>query len=75
MCHYIQVKLEKGNMEIKIDVQQYAPEEVQVKVIDNRLVISGKHEQKADEHGYISRQFTREFSIPEVRIILLIFIL
>ena len=33
----------------------------------NRLTITGKHEQKQDEHGYVSRQFHREFKVPEVR--------
>jgi len=50
--------------EVKVDVQQFAPEELTVKMVDNFMVIEGKHEEKKDEHGYISRQFVRRYTIP-----------
>jgi len=49
-------------MEVKLDVSVYAPEELNITVSEDRLVIKGKHEQKADNHGYVAR----EFVIPEV---------
>ena len=62
-----QVRYDNNGFEVKIDVQQYAPEELNVTLQGNRLTITGKHEQKQDEHGYVSRQFHREFEVPEVR--------
>ncbi len=43
--------------QVCLDVQQFKPEEVNVKTVDNFVVIEGKHEEKEDEHGYISRHF------------------
>lgn len=60
-----EVKYDTKVFEVKVDVQQYEPEHLKVSLVDNRLVISGKHETKADEHGFISREFSREFLIPE----------
>ncbi|KAK7872934.1 hypothetical protein R5R35_004253 [Gryllus longicercus] len=50
---------------VNLDVQQFKPEEVNVKVVDNYIIVEGKHEEREDEHGYISRQFQRRYRIPE----------
>ncbi|ODM92109.1 Alpha-crystallin B chain [Orchesella cincta] len=55
----------KDRFEIKMDVQQFAPEELDVKMVENCLVVEGKHEEKQDEHGYISRHFVRRYKLPE----------
>ena len=49
-----------------MDVSMYKPDELNVAISDDRLVVTGKHEQKEDNHGFISREFRREFVIPEV---------
>lgn len=48
-----------------LDVQQFHPEEIKVKVVGKNVIIEGKHEEKEDEHGWISRQFTRKYLVPE----------
>ncbi|XP_041358863.1 alpha-crystallin B chain-like [Gigantopelta aegis] len=60
-----EVKYDNKSFQVKVDVDQFEPEELNVKVSGNRLVISGHHESKPDEHGFVSREFTREFIIPE----------
>lgn len=52
-------------LQINLDVQQFKPEEVNVKIVDDYLVIEGKHEEKQDQHGYVSRQFTRRYRLPD----------
>lgn len=48
-----------------LDVQQFQPEEIDVKVVENCVVVTAKHEEKRDEHGWVSRQFVRKYMIPE----------
>ena len=44
-------------MEVKLDVFVYAPEELNITISEDRLVIKEKHEQKADNHVYVAREF------------------
>lgn len=59
------VQADKDKFQVVLDVQQFKPEEITVKVVDKYVVVEGKHEEKQDEHGWISRQFTRKYMIPE----------
>jgi crystallin alpha B len=59
------VENEKDKFQVTLDVQQFKPEEIDVKVVDRFVVVNAKHEEKRDEHGWISRQFTRKYLIPE----------
>ncbi|CAG0890389.1 unnamed protein product [Darwinula stevensoni] len=57
--------IDKDKFQVMLDVHQFAPEELHVKVEENCLVVEGCHEEKPDEHGYISRRFTRRYTLPE----------
>ncbi|XP_015609638.1 protein lethal(2)essential for life [Cephus cinctus] len=59
------IKADKDKFHIALDVQQFKPDEVKVKVVDKFVVVEGKHEEKQDEHGIISRQFVRKYMVPE----------
>ncbi|XP_012270087.1 protein lethal(2)essential for life [Orussus abietinus] len=59
------VQADKDKFQVTLDVQQFAPEEVSVKVVGKNIVVEGKHEEKEDEHGWISRQFVRKYMVPE----------
>lgn len=50
---------------MSLDVQQFKPEELKVKVVEDYIVVEGKHDERSDQHGFISRQFTRRYKIPE----------
>lgn len=56
---------DKNEFKINLDVQQFKPEELKVTVDNGYLVVDGKHEERSDEHGFISRHFTRRYKIPE----------
>jgi hypothetical protein len=36
-----------------------------LKVQGTAVVVEGKHEERADDHGYISRHFVRRYVLPE----------
>lgn len=59
------MKADKGKFQVILDVQQFKPDEINVKVVDKCVVVEAKHEEKQDEHGWISRQFVRKYMIPE----------
>lgn len=60
------VTADKDKYEVNVDVQQFAPEEITVKTFgDNVIVVEGKHEERPDEHGYVSRHFVRRYELPE----------
>jgi len=56
---------DKDKFQVNLDVQQFKPEEISVKSHDNVVTIEGKHEEKQDEHGYISRHFLRRYVLPK----------
>ena len=59
------VKADKDKFQVILDVQQFKPEEINVKIVGKCVVVEGKHKEKQDEHGFISREFTRRYMIPE----------
>ena len=54
-----------NKFEVKLDCSHFKPEEITVKTVDNNLIIHGKHEEKTDRHGWVSREFTRRYALPE----------
>ncbi|KAK7100895.1 alpha-crystallin B chain-like [Littorina saxatilis] len=50
---------------VNVDVQHFKPEEIDVKTKDNRVVVHAKHEERPDEHGFIMREFTRQYVLPK----------
>ncbi|XP_045519490.1 protein lethal(2)essential for life-like [Pieris brassicae] len=59
------IKSDKDKFQVNLDVQHFLPDEISVKTADNYIIIEGKHEEKEDKHGYISRQFKRRYALPE----------
>jgi HSP20 family molecular chaperone IbpA len=55
----------KDGFQVSMDVQQFAPNEISVKTVDNTIVVEAKHEERQDEHGYISREFKRRYALPQ----------
>ncbi|KAI4463040.1 heat shock protein hsp-12.2-related [Holotrichia oblita] len=55
----------QNSFEINLDVQYFAPKEITVKVNENGfIIVEAKHDEKEDEHGYVSRHFVRRYPIP-----------
>lgn len=59
------ITADKDTFKVILDVQQFKPEEINVRLINRLVVVEAKHEEKKDEHGLISRQFIRKYLLPE----------
>jgi HSP20 family molecular chaperone IbpA len=55
----------KDGFQVCLDVAHFQPNEISVKMEDNSIVVHAKHEEKRDDHGYISREFTRRYDLPQ----------
>ncbi|CAL1297285.1 unnamed protein product [Larinioides sclopetarius] len=58
-------KKDANQFKVMLNVKHFRPEEIEVKTVDNCIVIHGKHEEHADEHGFVSREFTRRYQLPD----------
>lgn len=53
------------DFQVALNVKSFSPEEISVKVKGREVLVEGKHEEKKDDHGFVSRQFTRRYILPE----------
>lgn len=50
---------------VSYNVRGYKPEDITVKTVERCVVINGRYEEKAEDGGYLKREFTRRFTLPE----------
>lgn len=50
---------------LRLDVGHFDSDDLEVKTVDNQVVIRGKHGERTDELGVISREFTRKCTLPK----------
>jgi crystallin alpha B len=55
----------KEKFQVDLNVSHFSPEEIKVTTRDKELVIEGNHEERMDQHGFVSRQFTRKYMLPK----------
>lgn len=60
-----EVTNDENRFEVRLDCRHFKPEELVVKTVGNSVVIEGKHEERDDNNGLISRQFRRRYALPE----------
>ncbi|XP_005735273.1 heat shock protein beta-1-like [Pundamilia nyererei] len=54
-----------NSWKINLDVNHFSPEEITITTKEGYLQISGTHEERQDEHGLVSRCFTRKYKLPQ----------
>ncbi|XP_058888695.1 heat shock protein beta-1-like isoform X3 [Acipenser ruthenus] len=59
-----EVRAGPDSWKISLDVNHFTPEEITIKAKGGYVEISGKHEERQDEHGFVSRCFTRKYKLP-----------
>ncbi|XP_069348873.1 heat shock protein beta-3 [Eulemur rufifrons] len=56
---------DKSRFQILLDVVQFLPEDIIIQTFEGWLLIKAQHGARMDEHGFISRSFTRQYKLPE----------
>ncbi|XP_036401762.1 alpha-crystallin A chain isoform X1 [Megalops cyprinoides] len=59
-----EVRSDRDKFTVYLDVKHFSPDELNVKVVDDYVEIQGKHGERQDDHGYISREFLRRYRLP-----------
>ncbi|KAF2894411.1 hypothetical protein ILUMI_11762 [Ignelater luminosus] len=59
------ISADQDKYQVILDVQQFSPNEITVKTKDGSIIVEGKHEEKQDEHGFVSRHFVRRYVLPQ----------
>ncbi|XP_048851835.1 heat shock protein 67B1 [Brienomyrus brachyistius] len=60
-----EVRSSQGMWTISLDVNQFSPEEITVRMKEGYLEITGSHDERRDEHGSVTRCFTRKYNLPD----------
>ncbi|XP_041425223.1 alpha-crystallin B chain isoform X2 [Xenopus laevis] len=58
------MRIDKDKFSVNLDVKHFSPEELKVKIVGDFIEIHGVHEERQDEHGFVSRDFQRRYKIP-----------
>ncbi|XP_018605477.1 alpha-crystallin A chain-like [Scleropages formosus] len=59
-----EVRSDREKFMVYLDVKHFSPDELNVKVMDDYVEIQGKHGERQDDHGYVSREFRRRYRLP-----------
>ncbi|KAM6945567.1 alpha-crystallin A chain [Aplochiton taeniatus] len=59
-----EVRSDRERFSVYLDVKHFSPDELNIKVADDYVEIQGKHGERQDDHGYISREFHRRYRLP-----------
>nr|XP_055055904.1 heat shock protein beta-3 [Misgurnus anguillicaudatus] len=54
--------------QVLLDVTQFKPEDILIQVFEGWLIIRGRHGERMDEHGFVSRGFTRQYQLPDCQL-------
>ncbi|XP_051257840.1 alpha-crystallin B chain-like [Dicentrarchus labrax] len=59
-----EMRIEKDRYVIYLDVKHFSPDELSVSVSDEFITVHAKHEDRKDDHGFVSREFLRKYRLP-----------
>jgi len=55
---------EQDQYVLRLNVQQFKPEELEVKITDDTVSITGKHEERQDDNNYNVQEYSRRHTLP-----------
>ncbi|XP_036894427.1 heat shock protein beta-3 [Sturnira hondurensis] len=54
----------EARFQVLLDVVQFLPEDIIIQAFEGWLLVKAQHGARMDEHGFISRSFTRQYRLP-----------
>ncbi|GIZ03586.1 hypothetical protein CEXT_359931 [Caerostris extrusa] len=63
-----EVKNEEKQFQVSLNLKHFKQEEIEVKVVDDYIVIHGKHEEKSDESGFCARVYAQIYAAESLPI-------
>ncbi|XP_072016402.1 uncharacterized protein [Amphiura filiformis] len=64
-CPWMKHRKDEKEFKVSINVSQFTPEDLNVSVTDQDVRVQGRHEERKDSRGFISREFTRRYQLPD----------
>eukprot|EP00066_Takifugu_rubripes_P006505 XP_003971340.1 PREDICTED: heat shock protein beta-2 [Takifugu rubripes] len=58
------MRIEKDRYVIYLDVKHFSPDELSVSISDEFITIHARHQDRQDDHGFVSREFLRKYKLP-----------
>lgn len=55
----------EDGFQVSLNVKNFKPEEVSVKIADNNIIVEAKHEERNEDDSFVSRHFSRRYTLPE----------
>ncbi|XP_048359948.1 heat shock protein beta-3 [Sphaerodactylus townsendi] len=55
----------KPKFQVLLDTVQFRPEDVIIQTFEGWLLVKAQHGPRMDEHGFITRSFTRQYKLPD----------
>lgn len=63
----LQITEKDGNFSAVMDVKDFNPTDLQVRVVDDRVVVEGKYEKKSEDGSSMSsKSFHKDFNLPQM---------
>ncbi|XP_049942512.1 protein lethal(2)essential for life-like [Schistocerca serialis cubense] len=62
---FSKIERSKDGFKVTLDVKHFKEGDVKVKVVGNDVVVEAEHDERQDEHGYISRSLKRKYALPD----------
>ncbi|CAJ0582609.1 unnamed protein product, partial [Mesorhabditis spiculigera] len=50
---------------VSLAVGNFLPEDLKISLVGRRLTIEGRHDDRTDDHGMVSRSFKRSYLVPK----------
>ncbi|NXP49704.1 HSPB3 protein, partial [Heliornis fulica] len=57
-------EVDNTRFQVLLDVVQFRPEDIIIQTFEGWLLIKAQHGPRMDEHGFVSRSFTRQYKLP-----------